>query len=194
MKGKETGKMKKRLISIIMCTMLGVLLLGCSGGKDSDSEKKDDGGQESGKEQTIDKDFSLQMTENYTFTDPQDIEFDERFVLVGDENCKLLSDMSKMGYTASNMYDIVYVNAGAPAGEYQYFVTPDEASATSLAEFYTSQGQQVIQEENIIYTYIEGDTLEGSIISLAGTGAISEETPEAYIEMMKSFNGLVDYE
>ena len=52
-------------------------------------------------------------------------------------------------------------------------------------------GQQNI---NLLYATVDGDTLEGSIISLAGTGAISDETPEAYIEMMKSFNGLVDYE
>lgn len=99
-----------------------------------------------------------------------------------------------MGYLASNIYDIVYVNDGIPAGEYQYFVSPDEDSATSLAEFYTSQGQQITQEGNVIYAYVDGDTLEGSIISMAGTGAISDETPDAYIEMMKSFNGLVDYE
>lgn len=186
--------MKKRLISMLMCMMLGVLLIGCSGGNDSDSKKEDGGEPESSEEQAIDKDFTLQMTDSYTFTDPQDIDFDERFVLVGDENCKLLSDMSKMGYSASNMYDIVYVNDGTPAGEYQYFVTPDEASATSLAEFYTSQGQQITQEGNVIYAYTDGDTLEGSIVMMAGTGAISDETPEAYIEMMKSFNGLVDYE
>ena len=186
--------MKKRLISIIMCILLGVLLLGCSGGKDSDSEKEDSGEQESSKEQTIDKDFTLQMTDSYTFTDPQDIDFDERYVLVGDENSKLLSDMSKMGYSASNMYDIVYVNEGTPTGEYQYFVSPDEASAAALAEFYISQGQQIIQEGNIIFSFVDGDTLEGSIVMMAGTGAISDETPEAYIEMMKSFNGLVDYE
>lgn len=40
-KGKETGKMKKRLISMLMCMMLGVLLIGCSGGNDSDSKKED---------------------------------------------------------------------------------------------------------------------------------------------------------
>lgn len=186
--------MKKRLILIMMCMMLGVLLLGCSDGNDSSPEKEDSEAPESSKEQTIDKDFSIQMTDSYTFTDPQDIEFDERYVLVGDESCKLLSDMSKMGYSASNIYDIVYVNEGTPAGEYQYFVSPDEAGAAALAEFYSSQGQQVVQEGNIIFASVDGDTLEGSIITMASTGAISEETPEAYIEMMKSFNGLVDYE
>ncbi|MEZ3435622.1 MAG: hypothetical protein K1W34_13550 [Lachnospiraceae bacterium] len=186
--------MKKRLISMIMCMMLGVLLLGCSGEKDEGSEKADSSEQESGAEQTIDKDFSLQMTDSYTFTDPQDIDFDERYVLVGDENSKLLSDMSKMGYAASKIYDIVYANGGSPAAEYQYFVAQDEAGATALAEFYTSQGQQMTQEGNVLFAFVDGDTLEGSIVMMASTGALTDETVEAYVEMMKSFNGLVDYE
>ena len=65
-----------------------------------------------GETQAVDKDFSLQMTDSYTFTDPQDIDFDQRFVLKGDESCKLLSDMANMGYPATANYDIVYANDG----------------------------------------------------------------------------------
>lgn len=190
--------MRKKLISILVCAMIGIMMIGCG------SSDKDDAGKTNGKtegkadvqdeKQTIDKDFSLQMTDSYTFTDPQDFEFDQRHVLVGDENSKLLSDMGNMGYKALKMYDIIYSNGGSPVAEYQYFVTPDEESAASLAQFYTSQGQKITQEGSVLYATVDGDTLEGSIISLAGTGAIADETLEAYIEMMKSFNGLVDYE
>lgn len=190
--------MRKKLISILVCAMIGIMMIGCG------SSDKDDAGKTNGKtegkadvqdeKQTIDKDFSLQMTDSYTFTDPQDFEFDQRHVLVGDENSKLLSDMGNMGYKALKMYDIIYSNGGSPVAEYQYFVTLDEESAASLAQFYTSQGQKITQEGSVLYATVDGDTLEGSIISLAGTGAIADETLEAYIEMMKSFNGLVDYE
>jgi hypothetical protein len=190
--------MKKKLISILMCAMIGIMTIGCGSsdkddakGSDSKTEGKADA--QDGKE-AVDKNFSLQMSDSYTFTDPQDIEFDQRYVLEGDENSKLISNMANMGYTASKMYDIIYLNDGSPAAEYQYFVTADEASATALAQFYTSQGQKITQEGNVLYAFVDGDTLEGSIISLAGTGAISDETVEAYVEMMKSFNGLVDYE
>ena len=101
--------------------------------------------------------------------------------------------MANMGYLATAMYDIVYANDGA-AAEYQYFVAADEAGAASLAEFYTSQGQQITQEGNVIYVYSEGDTLQASIATMAAMDAITDETVEAYIEMMKSFNGLVEYE
>lgn len=187
--------MKNRLISIIMCILLGVVLIGCSGGSNSSSEKEDGGKeQESSEEQTVDKDFSIQMTDSYTFTDPEDLDFDQRFVLTGDESCKLLSDMSNMGYAASNIYLILYAQDGTAVGEYQYFVTSDEESAAELAQFYTSQGQQITQTENVIYAYSEADTIQAAIIAFASMDTISDETPEAYIEMMKSFNGLVEYE
>lgn len=190
--------MKKKLISILMCAMIGTTVIGC-GSSDKDGSKEAGSKTESeadreGETQAIDKDFSLQMTDSYTFTDPQDIDFDQRFVLKGDESCKLLSDMANMGYPATAIYDIVYANDGAAAAEYQYFVAADEAGAASLAEFYTSQGQQITQEGNVIYAYTEGDTLKASIATMASMDTITEETVEAYIEMMKSFNGLVEYE
>ena len=46
----------------------------------------------------------------------------------------------------------------------------------------------------MIYVYSEGDTLQASIATMAAMDAITDETVEAYIEMMKSFNGLVEYE
>lgn len=190
--------MKKNLISILMCAMIGMSMIGC-GSADSDGSKEagsktESKADEEGEKQAVDKDFSLPMADSYTFTDPQDMEFDQRFVLKGDASCKLLSDMANMGYLATAMYDIVYANDGAAAAEYQYFVAADEAGASSLAQFYTSQGQQITQEGNVIYAYMDGDTLQASITTMASMDVITEETVEAYIEMMKSFNGLVEYE
>jgi len=183
--------MKKKLICIVTCIMMMSLMFGCSlftneDASDKETEKKNS-------TQEIDKDFSIRMTDDYTFTDPEELDFDQRFVLVGDANSKLLSDMANMGYEATNMYEILYVKDGTAIGEYQYFVTADEASATELNDFYTSQGQKVTQEGNVLYAYSEGDTIQAAIISFASMGTISEETPEAYIEMMKSFNGLMEY-
>lgn len=182
--------MKKRLISIMICIMM-LLMIGCGSDKAENNSAKDPVKED--ESQTIDKDFSIEMTDDYTFTDPQDLDFNQRFVLVGDENSKVLSDMANFGLTATKMYDIFYAKDGVPVGEYQYFVTPDEASATALNEFYSSQGQNITQEGNVIYAFSDGDTVEAMIIMFASTGAISAETPEAYIEMMKSFNGLMEY-
>ncbi len=178
--------MRNKLIAILMCVVLGIMMAGC-GSDDSDSKSEDNAPE-------IDKDFSIAMTDNYTFTDPEDLDFNQRYVLVGDESCKLLSDMKNFGYTATNVYQIVYAKDGVAAGEYDYFVTPDEASATELAEFYSSQGQNITQEGNILYASVDGDTLQANITLYASSGnSMSEETVEAYVEMMKNFNGLMDY-
>ncbi len=183
--------MKKKLSCITICLMAAVLMFGCSlftDGKDSsaDTEKKE-------QSQAPDETFSIPMTEDYTFTDPEELDFDQRFVLVGDTNCKLLVNMANMGYAATSMYEILYVKDGTAVGEYQYFIAENEESATELNEFYTSQGQKVTQEGKVLYAYSEGDTIQATIITFASMGTISEETPKAYLEMMKSLNGLVEY-
>lgn len=181
----------KKIVCFLICGLLAVMPAGC-GAKDSGGETKTGDGQQGDKTESAEP-ISIQMTDTYIFTDPDDLSFDKRYVLTGDKNCKLLSDMNNMGYAAENMYEIIYENEGKPAGEYQYFVTADEASAKDLESYYSSLGQNVTREENVLYTFVDGDTLEATIITFAGMGEMSEETPEAYAEMMKSYNGLSDY-
>lgn len=178
--------MKKRILAMLMCIAMGCALLTGCGSKGGDSGKKNDTAE-------IEKDFSLKITDSYTFTDPQDLDFNERYVLTGDESCKLLSDMKNFDYTATAVYQIIYGKDGEAAGEYDFFVTPDEESAAELAAFYSSQGQEITQEGNIIYSYVDGDTLQAKIITFAGQNTISEETVKAYAEMVRDFNGLMDY-
>ncbi len=197
--------MKNKLIITALCMMLMAALAGCGGQKDSDQGNSKDNtkienNQDQQKPENDDKgtskpdeDFSIAMTDSYTFTDPEDMDFDQRHVLVGDPSAKLLSDMTNFGFEVTAMYDIVYVKDGKPAGEYQYFVAKDEENAVSLKEFYESQGQKITQEGNIIYAVVDGDVLDANIIMLSSMNAISGETPEAYLEYMKSFNGLTDY-
>lgn len=176
--------MRKKLLLVAMSILLIISLMGC-GAKEEDAGDK---------VPEIDKDFSLQITDSYTFTDPQDLDFNQRYVLIGDENCKLLNDMQNFGYEASAMYEILYSKDDVPVGEYQFFVCADEAGASELNEFYSSQGQKVTQENNVLYSYTDGDTLEGNFITFSEMKILTDETSEAYIEMMKTSNGLRDYE
>ena len=186
---------QRRLVCLMLCILLAVLPAGCSGKKNGVSTDNDntDVSADAQQDDTGDEDFSIQMTDAYTFTDPADLVFDKRYVLVGDKNCKLLSDMNNMGYQAETMYEIIYENEGKPAGEYQYFVTSDEASAQDLEAYYQSIGQNITRDGNILYAFVDGDSLEALIITYAGYGQLSDETVEAYADMMKSFNGLTDY-
>ena len=77
--------------------------------------------------------------------------------------------------------------------EYQYFICPDETSAADLAEYYTSQGQQVTQEGQILYATVGGDQVEAMITLYSSSGSMSGDTVEDYVDFMAGFNGLTEY-
>ncbi|MFQ6878271.1 MAG: hypothetical protein ACLRS1_00595 [Oscillospiraceae bacterium] len=183
--------MKRKLIAMMLCVLVVSIFGGCGLFTSSDSDEGTGGDQTQQQEEQ--EDFSIPMTDTYTFTDPEDLEFDTRYVMTGDENCKLLSDMKNFGFTASAIYDIVYALDDKPVREYQYFICPDETSAADLAEYYTSQGQQVTQEGQILYATVGGDQVEAMITLYSSSGSMSGDTVEDYVDFMAGFNGLTEY-
>ena len=132
------------------------------------------------------------MTDTYTFTDPEDLDFDTRYVYMGDSTCKLLTDMLNFDFHGIAMYEILYSKDGEAVGEYQLFVMEDETNAQALSEFYASQGQNLTVEENRAYIYSDGDVLKGTLAMLKGAGLISSEDPETYARFIADSNGLVE--
>lgn len=189
--------MKKKIVCLFMCTILGITVMGCGKTEEKKNNATDNTTQnvvETTKgEESKEEAFSIKMNKEYTFTDPEDLEFDKRYVLKGDSSSKLMSDMKNYGYNATNMYEILYVKNGEAVKEYQFFVCPDKTSATDLAEFYESQGQEVTQEGSILYACTEKDVLQAHIISYSSMGMMSGETPEDYISFLQSFQGLMEY-
>lgn len=208
--------MRKKLYMLCLCIALGAMLMGC-GAKDKETEKTPDKEPQKTTEATQAPDtqkteetaapsetaasqeaaegeevFTIPMTEDYIYGDPDGLEFDKRYVYKGEKGCKLLTDMENMGYFADAIYEILYAKDDKGVAEFQYFVCPDEESATALNEFYASQGQQVTQEGNILYSYVEAEVLQANISlfsSLNGTA----DTTEAYLEAMTSQQGLLEY-
>ena len=183
--------MKRKWIAMRFCVLAVSVFGGCGLFTSGDSDE-DSAGDET-QQQEVQEDFSIPMTDTYTFTDPGDLEFDARYVLTGDENCKLLGDMKNFGFSVSAMYDIVYALDDKPVREYQYFVCPDETSAADLAEYYTSQGQQVIQEGQILYATVSGDQVEALITLHTSSGSMSGDTVKDYVDFTADFNGLTEY-
>ena len=181
--------MKKKIVAMLLCVFAVSVFGGCGLFTSEDSDTAENETQQQEKQE----DFSIPMTDTYTFTDPEDLEFDTRYVLTGDASSKLLSDMTNFGFTVSNMYDIVYALDGKPVREYQYFVCPDEASASDLAEYYTSQGQQVTLDGQVLYAVVSGDQVEAMISMHSSLGSMSGDTVEDYVDFMESFNGLTEY-
>lgn len=132
------------------------------------------------------------MTDTYTFTDPEELDFDTRYVYMGDSTSKILTDMLNYDFHGKAMYEILYSKDGEAVGEYQIFVMEDEANAQALGEFYAGQGQNVTVEEDRVYTYTDGDALKGNLMMFKGAGLISSEDPETYVRFIADSNGLVE--
>lgn len=135
----------------------------------------------------------ISLSDDYTFTDPTDLDFDTRYVYAGYEGCKLLSDMKYIGYEATAMYEILYTKDGEFVGEYQYFVCADETMAGKLTAYFQGQGQKVTQEGKVLYAFNDGDTVLAMVMTYQGMGLIADETPESYLSFTADFNGLTEY-
>ncbi len=210
--------MKRKLISAIVCGLLLASFAGCGdrkapadsgdtpmmGEDGADAQTPADTGDlsapgEEGSDAQVPADgddgqeaFSLMITDSYTFTDPEGLAFDQRYVLTGDASSKLLSDIINAGYEVTAMYDIVYEREGKAAGEYQYFVTPDEENAKALEEFYASQGQTVTREGNLLYAFVDGEVLQANIMTFSSMNLMSGETVRDYVDFMIGSYGLTE--
>ena len=202
-------KNMKKLIAAGLSVLMLMSLAACGGSgnksteeaeKESMAETKAETENVTGQaEETIPEEESsaaefpdIVMTDTYTFTDPEELDFDTRYVYMGDATSKILTDMLNYDFHSKAMYEILYSNDGEAVGEYQIFVMEDEANAQSLGEFYTSQGQNVNVEEDRVYTYNDGDALKGNIMMFKGAGLISSEDPETYVRFIADSNGLVE--
>ena len=135
----------------------------------------------------------IPLSDDYTFTDPTDLDFDTRYVYAGYEGCKLLSDMKNFGYEATAMYEILYTKDGEFVGEYQYFVCADETMAGDLTAYFQGQGQKVTQDGKVLYAFNDGDTVLAMAMTYQGMGVVADETPESYLSFTADFNGLTEY-
>ena len=82
---------------------------------------------------TMDEPFSLKISDSYTFTDPEGLDFDARYVLYGGSNSSAVTIVNQQGCHVAEMYEILYVKDGRAVAEYRCYRGADEASAQLAA-------------------------------------------------------------
>lgn len=189
----------KKIIVLLMAAAMMTALAGCSNpgsSTSSTSSQSSESSSQEGESQSSSSSESepLVITDSFTVTDPEGLDYDTRYVYKGDENSTIIINMSMSGYNAQAMYDIVYAKGDQAVGEYQIIVADDEASANDLKDFYESQGQLLEQQGNVIYYYSDTDQIQATIATYAGLGVFSGTTAQDYIEWIGSYNGLVEYQ
>lgn len=181
-------KMWKKIMAIMMAVSLSAAMAGCSSG---------DSGQEQGaqEEETAEEDgpFELQITDDFTFTDPEGLDFDTRYVYYGDENSIMLSSYKNLGMNIESVYIIFYANGDTGLDEYQYYVFEDEESVESLGDLLGAQGIDMEYEGLLGWCTKDADLMETTITTCHELEAISDATASAYTEIYTKSYGLWEY-
>lgn len=88
---------------------------------------------------TADNSFPVEITDKYTFEDPEGLEYDTRYVLYGGEDSGAASAASMVGAEVHGVYDIYYLKNGEIVEGYRCFDAASSADAEQLKETYGYQ-------------------------------------------------------
>lgn len=167
--------MKKILCAVMTLVMLAAMLTACG-------SNSNNGGNEPADPETVSYE-PVKITENYTFEDPTDIEFDKRYVITCDESSPMVAAAASYGMSAT--YTILYAKEDAPVAQYDFMVVDTKENAKAVIDLYASQGttlKTLDEDATVLWASSDGDTVEGSIVAMLSAGMISEATVSAYVE------------
>lgn len=179
--------MKKLFSVILSVTMLLTLLAGCDLFTTPATEPQNNTDPDS---TTAPVDTSIKMTDKFSFSDPEGIEFDKRYVLHCDETSPMVSSAADYGMKAS--YSIYYAKEDAPVCSYDFYVCDTAENAQKLIDLYVSQGStlNVCEEDpTVVFSSTDGETLEGALLMYQSYGMIEEATVSAYVTFMATSVG-----
>lgn len=175
--------MKKRILTLALVAAL--LLCGCSLVATKDNGNNDAANSESATFAPV------ALTDNYTFENPAELDFDARYVIYCDENSSSVATMKDYGVVS--MYSIYYAKADAPVADYEFLICDSADSAKTITDLYASQGMTLTAaegDETVLSSFSDGDTLEANIITMESYGLVSDSKVSTYVEFMKtSFGG-----
>lgn len=171
---------KKLLSAVLAFAMMAATLSGCG--------LFTSGGDEGGPSGSA---GDVKMTDSYTFTDPDGLEYETRYVLYCDENSNMVATAASYGMKA--MYSIMYADGkDAPVGYYEFMICDTPENAQAVIELYAAMGSALTALEEdpcVIYSSTDADSIEAMLISFQAGGIISESTVSAYMEYYKTYTG-----
>lgn len=181
--------MKKMLCVILSMVMLLSLLAGCDLFTTPTTTAAPQGDPNpSGTAGKVDT--SVKLTDKFSFTDPEGVDFDKRYVLYCDETSAMVSSAADYGMKAS--YSIYYAKEDAPVCSFDYFVCDTAENAQKLIDLYASQGSVLTvceEDPTVVFSTTDGETLEGALMMYQSYGMIEEATVSAYVNFMATSVG-----
>lgn len=137
---------------------------------------------------TADSTFPVEITDKYTFEDPEGLEYDTRYVLYGGEDSGAVSAAGQIGSQVKGVYEIYYLKDGKLAAVYRCY---DAASADDAAQIESMYGGMGEVEVTGRVACIDMDLamIESMMEMYVQMGYADEATPEAYMAALYKNEG-----
>lgn len=186
--------MKSRFLALLLVlAMAAMMLTSCSlftteGGNSGDNEN-------SGNSENNETGGStdIQITDKYTFKNPDGLEYEKRYVVYYSPDSPLVSSAVSAGYGMKETYSILYADANdAPLKQFDFIICNSEDDAGKVAEFYLAQGQTLTAVESdpcVLTATTEGEVLAATLASLQSMGGLSDATVSAFVEWNTTSSG-----
>ena len=185
----------KKITSIFVALLMCITMISGCAEKPADTSSDTNEVASESSEPAVSADQSsdesgVQITENYSFYDPDDLEFDTRYVLYMGPESSLVAPTVEKGELCQ--YTIIYAKEDTPVAEYSLYVCDSVESAQTIKDEMESYGMVVdlAEEDNtVISSYSDETVIEANLSVYQMAELVKDTTASAYVDMYVSQYG-----
>lgn len=137
---------------------------------------------------TADNSFPVEITDKYSFEDPEGLEYDTRYVLYGGADSGAVTAAGQMGSQVNGVYEIYYLKDGKLAAVYRCYDAASAEDAAQLESMYGGMGEVEVTGR-VACINMDLAMIESMMEMYVQMGYADEATPEAYMAALYKNEG-----
>lgn len=135
-----------------------------------------------------DNSFPVEITDKYTFEDPEGLEYDTRYVLYGGEGSGAVSAAGQIGSQVNGVYEIYYLKDGKLAAVYRCYDAASADDAAQIESMYGGMGEVKVTGR-VACINMDLAMMKSMMEMYVQMGYADEATPEAYMAALHKNEG-----
>lgn len=175
--------MKKKLLCALLAVGIMVSVLsGCSlfatGGGDDET----------------DSEFPpVKITDSYSFDNPEELDFDCRYVVVCDENSPIIASETMAEFGVQGSYSVIYGKEDTTVATYDFYLCGSEEDAAAMLQFYVDNGNTTMyrleEDALVLCNPSDPDKLEAMLVMFESDGMMSDTSAKSYADFCVTMYG-----
>lgn len=137
---------------------------------------------------TADSTFPVEITDKYTFEDPEGLEYDTRYVLYGGEGSGAVTAAGQIGSQVNGVYEIYYLKDGKLAAVYRCYDAASADDAAQIESMYGGMGEVKVTGR-VACINMDVSMMESMMEMYVQMGYADEATPKAYMAALHKNEG-----